>query len=73
MPNLLIRDIPDDVIAAIDAKARLLGLSRSEYLRRQMTQAATAGETTVTAESLRQFSETFSDLGDDTIMRTAWE
>ncbi len=73
MPDLLIRDIPDDVVSAIDAKAKRLGLSRSEYLRRQMTQAATTGEGTVTVESLRTFNETFGDLGDDEVMRRAWE
>jgi len=29
MPDILIRDLPDDVLAAIDAKARRVGLSRS--------------------------------------------
>ncbi|MEX0868811.1 MAG: ribbon-helix-helix protein, CopG family [Nitriliruptoraceae bacterium] len=73
MPDLLIRDIPDAVVAAIDAKAKKLGLSRSEYLRRQMAQSATTGDGAVTAESLRTFCETFGDLGDDEIMRRAWE
>jgi len=36
MSDLLIRDVPDDVIAAIDAAARSLGLSRTEYLRRAL-------------------------------------
>jgi hypothetical protein len=73
MADLLIRDVPDNVVSAIDAKARRLGLSRSEYLRRQMAQAATTAEGTVTAESLRLFSRTFADLGDDDVMRRAWE
>jgi predicted nucleic acid-binding protein len=34
MTDLLIRDVPDDIVAAIDADAGRLGLSRSEYLRR---------------------------------------
>ena len=41
MVDLLIRDVPDDVVAAIDARAKRLGLSRTEFLRRQLTQAAT--------------------------------
>ncbi len=38
--DLLIRDVPDDVIAALDAHARRLGLSRSEYVRRRLAQDA---------------------------------
>jgi plasmid stability protein len=34
MTDVLVRDVPDDVIAAVDARATRLGLSRSEYLRR---------------------------------------
>ena len=36
MTDVLIRDIPDDVIAALDAHAARLGLSRSEYVRRRL-------------------------------------
>jgi len=73
MPDLLIRDVPDDVVSAIDGSAKKLGLSRSEYLRRQMARVATRTEGAVTADSLRKFSATFADLGDDDVMRGAWE
>ena len=42
MTDMLIRDVPDDVIAALDAHARRLGLSRSEYVRRRLAQDAAA-------------------------------
>src|ERR1700746_3936421 len=42
MTDMLIRDVPDDVIAAVDAHARRLGLSRTEYVRRRLAQGATA-------------------------------
>ena len=71
--DVLIRDVPDDVISAIEAKAKRLGLSRTEYLRRQMARVATTNEEPVTADSLRTFSETFADLGDPDVMRGAWE
>jgi hypothetical protein len=71
--DLLIRDVPDDVVAAIEAKAKRLGLSRTEYLRRQMARVATSGGVEVTVESLRQFAATFADLGDPDVMRGAWE
>lgn len=73
MTDLLIRDVPDEVVAAIEAKAKRLGLSRTEYLRRQMTRVATSGGDEVTVESLRRFAETFADLGDPDVMRRAWE
>jgi 2,4-dienoyl-CoA reductase-like NADH-dependent reductase (Old Yellow Enzyme family) len=62
----------EDVVAAIDAKAARLGLSRSEYLRRQMAPVASTGDVPVTLEDLQQFAETFSDLADPELMRDAW-
>jgi predicted nucleic acid-binding protein len=40
MTDMLIRDVPDDVIAALEAHARRLGLSRTEYVRRRLAQDA---------------------------------
>jgi hypothetical protein len=71
--DVLIRDVPDHVVAAIEAKAKRLGLSRTEYLRRQMVRVATSGEEPVTVEALRRFGQTFADLGDPDLMRRAWE
>lgn len=73
MTDLLIRDVPDDVVAAIDAKARRLGLSRTEYLRRALTRERAAGSGDVTVDDLTRFAETFADLADDDVMRRAWE
>ncbi len=71
MTDLFIRDVPDEVVAAIDVNAGRLGLSRSEYLRRTLTQAAhrTAA---VTVDQLRHFENTFVDLADEDVMRQAW-
>jgi ribbon-helix-helix CopG family protein len=71
MTDLLIRDVPDDVVALIDANAVRLGLSRSEYLRRALTRAAHR-PADVTVEQLRRFATTFADLADDDVMRQAW-
>lgn len=73
MTDVLIRDVPDDVVSAIEAKAKRLGLSRTEYLRRQMLRVASTGDEPVTVESLRQFAQTFADLADSEVMRGAWE
>ncbi|MFT6803633.1 MAG: hypothetical protein ACJA2H_000642 [Nitriliruptoraceae bacterium] len=72
MSDLLIRDVPEDVVAAIDAKAARLGLSRTEYLRRQMARVAATGDAPVRLEDLQQFAYIFSDLADPELMRDAW-
>lgn len=40
MQDVLIRDVPDDEVSASHAQAKRLGLSRTEYLRRQMQRVA---------------------------------
>jgi len=70
--DLLIRDIPDEVIAALDAEARRLGLSRSEYLRRTLSQAFPRADRLVTVDHLSDFAATFADLADTELMDQAW-
>jgi hypothetical protein len=72
MTDLLIRDVPDDVIAAIDATAKRLGLSRTEYVRRQLAAAAATGQP-VTIDDLTTFASTFADLGAPDVMGDAWQ
>jgi len=71
MSDVLIRDVPDEVLAAIDRQAARLGLSRTEYLRRRLAQDADANET-VTVAQLREFGEAFEDLSDESAMSGAW-
>lgn len=73
MPDILIRDVPEDVLAAVDARAERMGLSRSEYLRRRLAQDAGWTVRSVTVEDLRRSAEAFQDLDDPTVMRGAWE
>jgi len=70
--DMLIRDVPDEVLAAVDARANRLGLSRSEYVRRRLAQDSIAPETTVSAADLVRFGQTFSDLADPAVMDQAW-
>lgn len=72
MAQLLIRDVPDEVIAALDARAAKLGLSRSEFLRRRLAQEAVVGVTPVTVDDFRRLAEDFPDALDEQIMRGAW-
>lgn len=72
MTDLLIRNVPDDVVAALEMKAKRLGLSRSEFLRRQMVREATTSSETVTVASLERMGETFADMADPDVMDQAW-
>ncbi len=72
MTDVLIRDVPDEVIAAIDASASRLGLSRSEYVRRRLAQDAASAGAGVTTQDLARFAEVFADLDDPDVMSRAW-
>lgn len=73
MTDVLVRDVPEDVIAALDSRASRMGLSRSEYLRRRLAQEAVSGPQPVTVDDLTVFAETFADLADAEIMKGAWQ
>lgn len=73
MSDVLIRDVPDDVLAAIDVKAALLGISRVEYVRRRLAQDASLAPVTVTANDLKRFSDVYADLADPSVMAEAWD
>jgi hypothetical protein len=60
---ILIRDVPDDIVAALEAHARRLG-SRTEYVRRRLAQDAAVSDSPVSAGDLACFGDTFSDLAD---------
>lgn len=71
MPDVLIRDLPDHVVAAIDANAARLGLSRNEYLRRELA-AQSRPDATVTVDDLKRSAEVFADIGNPDVMSGAW-
>ncbi|HEY1974775.1 MAG TPA: ribbon-helix-helix protein, CopG family [Pseudonocardia sp.] len=72
MPDFVVRDVPEEVVAAIDSRAARLGLSRNEYLRRELKVVAQRSSSTVTAEDLERFTARFSDLADPEVMDRAW-
>ena len=72
MTDVLIRDVPDDVIAALDAHASRLGLSRSEYVRRRLAQDAATQASPVRVSDLARFADVFGDLSDPDVMSRAW-
>lgn len=72
MTDVLIRDVPDEVVAAVDARAARLGLSRSEFVRRRLAQD-TLGDRAVSVADLARFADLFGDLTDPEVMSRAWE
>lgn len=74
MTDILIRDVADDVVAAIDAKAARVGLSRAAYLRRALERERTPAPDSdpVTASDLQRFAALASDLDDPDVMSGAW-
>ena len=68
MTDILIRDVPEDVIAAIDIKAQRLGLSRTEYLRRTLTRERDVAPVAVSVADLAAFADTFADLADPEVI-----
>jgi hypothetical protein len=72
MSDVLIRDVPDDVLAVIDRRARRLGLSRTAYLQRLLSQQAALSDNPVTADDLVRLSLSLLDLTDPEFMNQAW-
>ncbi|WP_208027135.1 type II toxin-antitoxin system VapB family antitoxin [Rhabdothermincola sediminis] len=72
MTDILIRDVPEEVVAAIDAKAKRLGLSRTEYLRRALERERVQDEGAVTVEQLERVASLARDLDDPEVMSGAW-
>ena len=72
MTDILIRDVPDEVLAAIDAKAKRVGLSRNEYLRRTLERERVAAARPVSVEDLQRFAALVQDLEDPAVMTGAW-
>lgn len=72
MPDVLIRDVPEAVLAEVDARAARLGISRVEYIRRRLAVDAATSSAHVSTEDLGKFAERFADLADEEVIDTAW-
>jgi len=72
MTDILIRDVPEEVLAAIDAKAKQVGLSRTEYLRRTLARERVKETGPISIEQLRQVGALTEDLDDPTVIASAW-
>ena len=72
MPDVLIRNIPADDLERLDEQARRFGLSRTDYLRRQLHQQARRSLDTVAVSDLTVMSGLLEDLEDPSVMGEAW-
>jgi hypothetical protein len=72
MADVLIRNVPDDVVEALDSHARRVGLSRTEYLRRLLAAQKPVDQRSVTVADLARSAEAFADLDNPEVMRRAW-
>ncbi|MFM7045037.1 MAG: FitA-like ribbon-helix-helix domain-containing protein [Ilumatobacteraceae bacterium] len=72
MTDILIRDIPDEVIAAIDARAKRVGLSRTEYLRRALERERIGSSGPVSIGDLARLAMLAADVEDPSVMANAW-
>jgi hypothetical protein len=71
--DVLIREVPDATVAEIDRRARELGISRNEFLRRWLDQSIRPAATVpVTVEDLVRVGRLAGDLADPEVMRQAW-
>jgi hypothetical protein len=71
--DVLVRDVPEEVLAGVDAHASRLGLSRVEYIRRRLAADAATVTGAVSAADLRSFADMAGDLCDPDVMGAAWQ
>ena len=72
MSDILIRDVSDEVVAMIDARAKRVGLSRAEYLRRALEREGRGDAGPVTLDDLSRLATLAADLNDPDVMSDAW-
>lgn len=73
MADILIRDVPDAVITALDKRASALGITRAELLRRDLQQSAQRSMVEVELQHLLQFADLAADLAEPSVMERAWQ
>ena len=72
MTDIVISDVPDEVIAALDERAKRLGLSRTAYLRRMLDRERYQPSGPVTVDHLARISLLTDDLDDPSVTFHGW-
>ncbi|MGH3914432.1 MAG: type II toxin-antitoxin system VapB family antitoxin [Pseudonocardiaceae bacterium] len=67
-----VQGLPSDVVEKLDIAAAAKGMSRNAYVAEELTEHVRQIRPTVTSESFAQAAALAADLGDQTLMRTAW-
>ena len=74
MIDVLIRNVPDEDLRRIDAKAQRQGIGRAEYVRRLIAREAGRADDTapLTLEALTRFADLTADLLAPDFEHRAW-
>ena len=72
MTDMLIRDVPDDVVAAMDAQPAGWGSRAASTFAAASPRTRLSGSPVSTGD-LARFAEIFGDLDDPDVMSGAWE
>jgi len=72
MTDVLIRNVDDRVIRNIEAAAARQGLSRNEYLRRELLRSSQRASRPATMDDLKELTEICADVQDEELMDRAW-
>ncbi|GAA4408495.1 hypothetical protein GCM10023168_25990 [Fodinibacter luteus] len=72
MPDILIRNVSAEDLALLEEHASRLGISRAEYVRRQLHREARRTVVPVTADDLRAMADLVAGLTDRNVMADAW-
>jgi hypothetical protein len=67
-----LRGLAPEVVAKIDAAAAADGSSRNAYIVKVLTEHVQQVRPAATPEAFRQAADLAADLGDETLMHTAW-
>lgn len=72
MTDLLVRNVDEAVVRRIDAAAERQGLSRNEFLRREVARVAAGAGRPITQADLLGSADIFVDVEDGEAMEQAW-
>ena len=72
MTDILIRNVPDHLVVEMDARAKHLGLSRAEHLRRVLNREFTKRPGKTTVADFERVAELCADILDPEVMAKAW-
>ena len=72
MADILIPDVPEDVITGIDIKARRLGLPRADYILPVLTRELAVQQVHVSVTDLVDFTTASATSATSTPMNRAW-